>query len=81
MPDMFEAMDEEMGADDAEVETEDEAATKLDSELMLHAEAAGLSAEQAEAMKMFVERCVALKSEGSYEAEEPAAETEDDEFI
>jgi hypothetical protein len=76
--DMFAAMDEELGDMAPEEEAEESA---LDDELLAHAEAAGLSPEQAEAMKAFVERCVSLKDEGSYEAEEPAAETEDDEFI
>jgi hypothetical protein len=46
----------------------------LDEELLMHAEAAGLDAAQAEALKMFVERCVSLKEEGSYDVEEDAAE-------
>lgn len=59
--------------DDApETETE---GSGLDPELLLHAEAAGLDEAKAEALKMFVDRCVALKDEGSYEAE---SETEDD---
>jgi hypothetical protein len=51
-----------------------EEAAGLDEELLMHAEAAGLDAAQAEALKMFVERCVSLKEEGSYDAEEELPE-------
>jgi HPt (histidine-containing phosphotransfer) domain-containing protein len=46
----------------------------LDEELLMHAEGAGLDATQAEALKMFVERCVSLREESAYDVEEDAPE-------
>lgn len=60
----YDAMDLEMADAGADADP-----TTLDDELMMHAEAAGLDQAQAEAMKLFVERCVELKGSGSYEEE------------
>ena len=74
---MFDAMDEELGGAEEAVEEE----SGMDPELAMHAEAAGLDPAQAEAMKMFIERCVALKDGGDYAVEEePASDEEDFEF-
>jgi hypothetical protein len=65
----YDAMDDE--AETEEVDDEEDAdASALDDELLMHAEAAGLDEAKAAAMKLFVERCVDLKSGGGY-AEEP----------
>lgn len=59
-------------ADTEEIETEE---PEMDGELMMHAEALGFGdPAKAKALKGFIERCVALKDEGEYEA--PAAEEE-----
>jgi len=58
MEDMAEG--EEESADDA-------AASDLDSEFLMHAEGAGLSAMQAESLKLAIERCMALKDGGDYD--------------
>jgi hypothetical protein len=66
----YDAMDleaEEVVAPEAEAGT-------LDDEFLMHAEAAGFDAVKAEALKLAIERCVELKSQGSYDVE-----TEDDE--
>ena len=54
--------------DDMEEMPEEEESTgsDLDAELLMHAEGAGMSPEQAESLKLFVERCVQLKNEGDY---------------
>ena len=61
----------------ADEEAEEETAEgDLDPEFLMHAEGAGLSAEQAKSLKLAIERCNALKDEGAYEA----PMEEDDEF-
>jgi hypothetical protein len=59
---------------DLDEDMPEEEAEGLDAELLMHAESAGLDAAQAEALKMFVERCVSLKEEGSYDLEEDMPE-------
>lgn len=54
-------------ADDSPPDSESGSGGKLDPELLMHAEAAGLDEAKAEALKLFVERCMELKGEGSYE--------------
>jgi hypothetical protein len=49
-----------------EAEESDEA-MGLDAELLEHAKAAGLTEAQAEALKLFVERCHELEGEGEYD--------------
>lgn len=62
------------GMMDLDEETTEEPAG-LDEEFLMHAEAAGLDATQAESLKLAIERCMALKEEGSYDVEE---ESDDD---
>jgi len=53
--------------DTAEEETETEEATELDDEFAMHAEEAGFTGEKAKALKLAIERCVALKEAGDYD--------------
>jgi hypothetical protein len=77
MAEMYDAMsfeDEAAPTEEVEVE-EEEAAPEMDGELAMHAEKLGFSAEQAEHLKAFVERCKTLGDEGAYVEE--GAEEED----
>lgn len=55
---------------DLDEDMPEESTEGLDAELLMHAESAGLDEAQAEALKLFVERCVSLREEGSYDVEE-----------
>lgn len=69
---MYDAMDfgESAGpAEEVEVEEEDDEAEEIDGEFMMLAEKLGFGdPEKAKALKSAIERCVALKEEGEYEA-------------
>jgi hypothetical protein len=52
--------------DDAEDETESD----LDAEFLMHAKDAGLTEAQAGSLKLAMERCIELKGEGAYTAED-----------
>lgn len=60
---------------EGEESADDAAASELDSEFLMHAEGAGLSAMQAESLKLAIERCIALQDGGDYDVlEEEDAE-------
>lgn len=73
MQDLTDEAATEDGAD------EDESGSALDAELLMHAEAAGLDPKKAEALKDFVDRCMSLKDEGAYEADDTGADDTDTE--
>lgn len=50
--------------------------TDMDEELTMYAENLGFDSAKAADLKAFVERCVALKEEGSYDDEMPDDELE-----
>lgn len=66
---MYGAMDfEEPAAPAEDMALEEEAEEAMDGELMMHAATLGFSdPAKAEALKAFIERCVALKDEAAYE--------------
>lgn len=49
-----------------ESEPAEEGASDLDAEFLMHAEEAGFTEAQAKALKLAIERCVALGAEGAY---------------
>lgn len=70
---MAETADEPMGAL-ALGDEEDGDGAGLDEEFLMHAKDAGLTEAQAKSMRLAIERCVELRDQGDYGADEPDAD-------